>query len=78
MSAPTRALSRGLDVHFDTRVTSLRRSEGVWGVQAQVGQEQARHVGSFDAVLVTTPPEQATALVGAAPGAVASLGPDQP
>jgi predicted NAD/FAD-dependent oxidoreductase len=62
MSALARHLARDLDVRCATRVESLERDGSVWRVR---GAQRAL-LGTFERLVVTAPPAQAAALIGAA------------
>lgn len=64
MSAVAGRLARHLDVRQGRRVTGLTRDEGGWSVELEDGGPLE---GSFDAVLVTTPPAQAAPLLTGSP-----------
>lgn len=59
MSALTRHLSTSLSIAYQTRIAALIGNDGLWQLQDEAGDEK----GQFDAVIVTTPPEQAVPLV---------------
>ncbi len=63
MNEPIRAMVRDLDVTFGCRITSLDRSGEGWTLQADPGCAD----GTFDAVLVTVPADQAVPLLKPAP-----------
>lgn len=75
MSAITRHLARGLDVVVGSHVQRIIRVSRGWDLATEAGP-----LGHFDAVLVTTPPEQAAALLGEAPelACVAARVPSEP
>ncbi|NND71578.1 MAG: NAD(P)-binding protein [Rhodothermales bacterium] len=61
MSALTRYLSDGLDISFNTRISSINRaSSGTWRLHDDTGQKH----GDFQFVLSSLPPDQASRLVG--------------
>ena len=62
MSAIGRHLSAGQDVRLQTRVTSVVDVNGRYALHAD-----ERALGTFDAIVVTTPPEQAAPLLALAP-----------
>ncbi|MDB4733093.1 FAD-dependent oxidoreductase [Planctomicrobium sp.] len=59
MSAICNHLAGQLDVHFNTEVNSLTRFEMRWELAANENS-----LGEYDAVIVSTPPQQAFQLVG--------------
>lgn len=59
MSAITRHLATGLDLHAQTRVASLEGSAGRW----LLGSDAGASLGTFDTVLLTLPPLQAAQLL---------------
>lgn len=59
MNALPKALAKGLDVRFSSRIARLRRAEGGWTLDSEDGAR----FGPFAAVLVAVPAEQAGALV---------------
>lgn len=63
MSALTRHLADGLDIRFNSRVAQIERSAGRW----QLFDEKHDPLGTFDGVIVTTPPAQAAPLLSEAP-----------
>lgn len=62
MSAIGRHLAAGQDVRLQTRVTGITAVGGQYALHAE-----ERVLGTFDAALVTTPPEQAAPLLGLVP-----------
>jgi photolyase PhrII len=62
MSAITRYLSSELDSVYGSLVTDVQWSDGAWHVRT--GDED---LSPFDALVVTTPPEQAAPLIAASP-----------
>ncbi|MGM0450384.1 MAG: NAD(P)/FAD-dependent oxidoreductase [Pseudomonadota bacterium] len=69
MTAITRALARDLPIEPETRITALTPAPEGWWLETQ-GDRQ----GPFDRVVITTPPEQARALLSES--VTASLGLD--
>jgi len=69
MSSVTRQLSRGLDVRCGVRVGAVERSGGRWRLTDDSGAD----LGLHDAVLLTTPPEQAVPLLADAPQVAARV-----
>jgi predicted NAD/FAD-dependent oxidoreductase len=63
MSAITRGLLDGLEVHFACRITEVFRGEEHWHLQDAEGFTH----GPFSHVVIATPAPQATALLAAAP-----------
>lgn len=62
MSAITRFLAQDQDARLATRIESLSRSEDGWQLRSA-----SESWGPYDAVIVTTPPEQAVPLLADAP-----------
>lgn len=54
MTAISRALSKGLDLALETPVAQLVRDSGQW----QLFDEAQKSLGTFDAVILTAPPDQ--------------------
>ena len=63
MSGLTRHLAGGLDLGYTTRVGQILRDGKRWALADAEGET----LGTFDVVLVTTPPEQAVPLLAEAP-----------
>lgn len=63
MSALTRALSEGLSIRYQTRITQVTQQADRWHLLAEADQT----VGGFDAVVLTPPPAQAQPLLAGAP-----------
>jgi len=69
MNAPCRALSEGLEIHRECRVTKVERVAGVLKVQSEDG----RDFGAFDGVAVSAPADQAAAILADFPKVVTTL-----
>ncbi|MFK7847096.1 MAG: NAD(P)/FAD-dependent oxidoreductase [Rhodothermales bacterium] len=63
MSALTRHLSTGLDIQFKTRIQCMERVDNQWRLTDTEGTD----LGTYDVVLITTPPSQAVPLLTEAP-----------
>ncbi len=63
MSALTRHLANGLDIQLQIRIAKVERNHEGW----QLTDTEARDLGQFDVVLVTTPPAQSLPLLADAP-----------
>lgn len=63
MSALTRALCKGLDCHFETRICEVFRGEQAWYLLDADGQQH----GPFSQVIVAAPAPQAASLLSASP-----------
>ncbi|WP_018939068.1 MULTISPECIES: NAD(P)/FAD-dependent oxidoreductase [unclassified Thioalkalivibrio] len=73
MTAPAGALAAPLEVSRNSRVESLRRSDGVWYLQVESMPEHAGLEGPFDAVLLALPAPQAAELAATAGTGFAAL-----
>ncbi len=62
MSALTRHLSTSLDIQYQTRVAHVERTDDCWRLLDDDGAD----LGTYDVVLVTTPPPQSAPLVAEA------------
>ena len=62
MSAITRSLAEGHDLHLGRRVMSMTAADGGWRLH-----DETSDLGRYSAVLVTTPPEQAVPLLADSP-----------
>lgn len=69
MSTVTRHLSNGLDVRYQTRIARTIRIDENWCLF----DEEHMNLGSFDVLLVTTPPNQAAPLLIDIPGIVRQI-----
>ncbi|MEO0616146.1 MAG: FAD-dependent oxidoreductase, partial [Pseudomonadota bacterium] len=62
MNALARRMAHGIEIITETRVTALRREDGVWALDCETTGPR-RPVGPFDVVLVTAPAPQAAQLL---------------
>ncbi len=61
MSALTRHLSQHLTIQYQTRIARIAREDSQW----QLFDEEEADLGSYDVVLITTPPDQTLPLLPA-------------
>lgn len=55
MNSIPKILSKGFDIHFDTKITSIQQKNDKWFLKDDKSQEY----GTFDVVITSTPPQQA-------------------